>query len=57
MATTLIWQFFFTFGDQSKLTGKHVGFGKLVGGEEVIGEDRPGTCHIRVVAILGWLPY
>lgn len=30
-------QFFLTFGDMSRLTGKHVGFGKLVGGEEVLG--------------------
>jgi len=30
-------QFFFTFADQSKLTGKHVGFGKIVGGDEVLG--------------------
>mmetsp|Transcript_27936 Transcript_27936/g.73920 ORF Transcript_27936/g.73920 Transcript_27936/m.73920 type:complete len:266 (+) Transcript_27936:87-884(+) len=29
-------QFFFTFGDMSRLTGKHVGFGKMVSGEEVL---------------------
>jgi peptidylprolyl isomerase len=30
-------QFFFTLGDVSRLTGKHVGFGTIVGGEEVLG--------------------
>ena len=29
-------QFFITFGDVGRLTGKHVGFGKLVSGEEVL---------------------
>jgi peptidyl-prolyl isomerase D len=30
-------QFFLTFGDMSRLTGKHVGFGKMVSGEDVLG--------------------
>ncbi len=30
-------QFFFTLGDVSRLSGKHVVFGRVVGGEEVLG--------------------
>jgi len=56
-------QFFFTLGDQSKLTGRHVGFGRLVGGEEVLalmeqcaaaeGDDTGKPTHPIVIADCG----
>ena len=56
-------QFFLTFGDQSKLTGKHVGFGQMVGGEEVLaimeqcaaveGDDSGKPTHAVVIADCG----
>lgn len=56
-------QFFFTLGDQSKLTGKHVGFGKIIGGEEVLalmeqcaapeGDDSGKPSHPVVIADCG----
>jgi peptidylprolyl isomerase len=56
-------QFFFTFADQSKLTGKHVGFGKIVGGEDVLaimeqcaaaeGDDSGKPTHSIVIAACG----
>lgn len=56
-------QFFITFGDQSKLTGKHVGFGKVVSGEEVVtimeqcaapeGDDSGKPSHTVVIADCG----
>jgi cyclophilin family peptidyl-prolyl cis-trans isomerase len=56
-------QFFFTLADQSKLTGKHVGFGRIVGGEEVLaiieqcaaaeGDDSGKPTHPVVIADCG----
>ena len=45
-------QFFFTLGDVSRLTGKHVGFGKLVDGEQVRVEwHRAGCAHAPTAMI------
>ena len=56
-------QFFFTFDDVGRLTGKHVGFGRLVGGEEVLaimeqcaaadGDDSGRPTHPVVIADCG----
>ena len=56
-------QFFFTLADQSKLTGKHVGFGKIVEGLEVLalmeqcaakeGDDSGKPTHSVVIADCG----
>jgi peptidyl-prolyl isomerase D len=56
-------QFFFTLSDVSRLTGKHVGFGKMVGGEEVLafmeqcaaaeGDDSGKPTHPVVIADCG----
>ena len=56
-------QFFFTLGDQSKLTGKHAGFGKIVGGDDVLaliekcaapaGDDSGKPSHPVVIADCG----
>ena len=56
-------QFFFTLGPCSKLTGKHVGFGKLVGGADVLaimeqcaapeGDDSGKPTHPVVIADCG----
>ncbi len=56
-------QFFFTLGDVSRLTGKHVGFGKMVGGEQVLalveqcaapaGDDAGKPTHPVVIADCG----
>jgi peptidylprolyl isomerase len=45
-------QFFVTLGDVSKLTGKHVVFGKLVEGEDVLAlmEQYAATMHITQYA-------
>ncbi|KAL1526250.1 hypothetical protein AB1Y20_014970 [Prymnesium parvum] len=53
-------QFFFTLADVSRLTGKHVGFGKVVGGEEVLsfmeqcaGDDSGTPTYPVVIADAG----
>jgi len=56
-------QFFFTLADVSRLTGKHVGFGKIVSGEEVLalmekcaapeGDDSGKPSHPVVIADCG----
>jgi len=56
-------QFFFTLGDQSKLTGKHVGFGQIISGMEVLalmeqcaaaeGDDSGKPAHPVVIADCG----
>jgi len=56
-------QFFFTLDNVSKLTGKHVGFGKIVGGAEVLelmercaaaaGDDSGKPTHSVVIADCG----
>ena len=56
-------QFFVTLGDVSRLTGKHVGFGKVVEGEDVLaileqcaaaeGDDAGKPSHPVVIADCG----